>query len=139
LTLVAALCASAWLVAPARSAAAAQPHALKLLMNGKRLPITPFGGPDYYNPITASKLRVQARWKGDLRGTGYKVVISTTEPTVHTYRTCSTGTSCLVPKLVPVQNGEQMSWIVRIMKVKPHFVKIVGGFMVCLARHAHPS
>jgi hypothetical protein len=25
--------------------------------------------------------------------------------------------------------GEEMSWTVRVMKVKPHFVKILSGFM----------
>jgi hypothetical protein len=47
--LIAALCASAVLLAaPAHSAATAQPHGLKLLINGKQLPITPFAGPDHY-------------------------------------------------------------------------------------------
>jgi hypothetical protein len=66
-------------------------------------------------------------------------VISTTEPTVRTWKTCSTGTSCTVPQQVPILNGEQMSWTVRLMISKPHFVKIIAGFMVCLARHAHPA
>jgi hypothetical protein len=128
------------LAAPAHSAAVStKPHAVKLLINGKRLPITPFAGPDRYNPIAASTLRVKAIWKGSLTGSGYKVQITTTEPTVRTWRTCSTGTSCLVPKQVPILNGEQMSWTVRLMISKPHFIKVVGGFMVCLARHANPA
>jgi hypothetical protein len=139
LALVAALCASVWLAAPAGAKTAAAPHALKLLINGKQLPITPFAGPDHYNAVNFSKLKVVARWKGSLTGSGYKVQISTTEPTVRTWRTCSTGTSCALPKRVPILNGEQMSWIVRVEKTRHHFVKIVGGFMVCLARHAHPA
>lgn len=139
LLLVAALFASVWLAAPAQSASVSGPSALKLLINGKKLPITPFSGPDRYNPIKVSKLRVEARWLGSLTGTGYRVVITTTEPTTRTWRTCTTGTSCLVSQQVPILKGEEMSWTVRIMKVKPHFVKILGGFMVCLVRNATPS
>jgi hypothetical protein len=136
--LIGALCASSVLLAtPAHSATTAKPHALKLLINGKQLPITPFTGPDHYNPITASKLRVKATWKGSLTGSGYKVQITTTWPTVHTWKTCSTGTSCVVPQSIGILNDEQMSWSVRLMISKPHFIKIVSGFMVCLARHAH--
>lgn len=77
---------------------------------------------------------MQARWLGNLQGTGYKVVISTNEPTARTYRTCTTGTSCLVPKLVSIAHGQEMSWTVRIIKVQQHVTTILGGFMVCLAR-----
>ncbi len=138
--LIATLCASAVLLAtPAHSAATSQPHALKLLINGKQLPITPFTGPDHYNSIAASKLRVQAKWQGSLTGSGYKIEISTTEPTLRTWKTCSTGTSCLVAGQVPIVNGEQMSWTVRLLISKHHFIKIISGFMVCLARHSHPA
>jgi hypothetical protein len=141
LTLLAALSAAVAIAAPASHSAAVSTkrHALKLLINGKRLPITPFAGPDLYNPITASKVRTVAKWQGSLTGTGYKVVISTTEPTVHTWRTCSTGTSCVVKKALPIANGQEMSWTVRMMLVKPHLHKIIAGFMVCLARHTHPA
>ena len=140
LALVAALSAAFAIAVPAHSATAStKPHALKLLINGKRLPITPFSGPDRYNPITASKVRTVAKWKGSLTGTGYQVQISTTEPAVKIWKTCKTGTSCVVPKAVPILNGEEMSWTVRIMVKKPHLVKVIAGFMVCLARHAHPG
>jgi len=109
-------------------------HALTLLINGKKLPITPFSGPDRYNPITSGKLRVKARWQTDLQGTGYKVVISTTEPAARTYRTCSVGTPCLVPKLVSIARGQEMSWTVRIMKITARQRLILSGFMVCLIR-----
>jgi hypothetical protein len=139
-TLVAALCGSVAIAAPAQSAVSAQPHALRLLMNGKQLPITRFGAPDHYIPVSARKLRVEALWQGNLQGTGYRVVITTTEPTTRTWRTCTSGTSCLVPQQVPIVKGEEMSWTVRIMKVQPHFIKILSGFMVCLAGSgAHPS
>ena len=132
LALLAALGASLVLAAPARSDFVIEPHGLKLLINGKQLPKTPFGGPDRYTPIKASKLQVEARWQGNLKGTGYKVVISTTEPDLRTYRTCSIGTRCVVPQQVPIFKGEEMSWTVKIAQIKPHYTKILSGFMVCL-------
>jgi hypothetical protein len=140
LTLLAAACAAVSIAAPAHSAAVStKPQALKLLINGKQLPITQFGGVDRYTPIKVSTLRVVARWKGSLSGTHYKVQISTTEPTTRLWRTCSTGTSCPVRQQVPIHKGQEFSWIVRIVLVKPHLRKVVGGFMVCLVRNAHPS
>jgi hypothetical protein len=139
LTLVAALGAAVAVAAPAHSAAVStKPHALKLLINGKQLRITPFNGPDYYDPIKTSTLRVAARWTGSLTGTGYKVVISTTEPSTRTWRTCSTGTSCSVSKAVPILKGQEFSWTVRILKKKGRVTTIVGCFMVCLDRGRTP-
>jgi hypothetical protein len=134
--LVATLCASAWVAAPAHSAAvAAKPHGLTLLFNGKKLPITPFSGPDHYVPIKPVVLHVAAHWLTNLQGTGYKVVISTTEPGLHTYATCVSGTSCIVRKPVPIVHNEEMSWTVRVIKVQPHRITILSGFMVCLIGH----
>jgi hypothetical protein len=140
MALVAAVAASISIAAPARSApVSTKPHALKLLINGKQLPITPFGGPDRYNAVKASTLRIVARWKGALSG-GYRVVISTVDhPPIRTWRTCTTGTSCRVSQAVPILKGQEMSWVVRIVKKKPHLYTVLGGFMVCLARSAHPS
>ena len=140
MTVLAALGGAVAIAAPAHSAAVStKPQALKLLINGKQLRITQFNGADYYNPIKASTLHVTARWKGSLSGTGYKVVISTTEPSVRTWRTCSTGTSCPVNKSVPILKGQEFSWTVRILKKKGRVLTIVGGFMVCLARGTTPS
>jgi hypothetical protein len=139
LTLLALSCAAVF-IAPAQSAStSSKPRALKLLINGKRLPITPFAGPDRYNPIHVSTLRVLAKWTGNLTGTGYRVQISTREPSERNWRTCKTGTSCRVRQLVPIHKGQEFSWVVRILKVGPHVYQQVGGFMVCLIRNATPS
>ena len=58
---------------------------------------------------------------------------------MRTWKTCSTGTSCAVKGQIPILNGEQMSWTVRLLISKPHFIKVVSGYMVCLARHVHPA
>lgn len=140
MTLVAAVCVAVFIAAPANSASSSgKPRALKLLINGKRLPITAFGGPDRYNPITVSKLHVVARWTGNLTGTGYRIQISTTEPAQKIWRTCKTGTSCPVSQAVPIRKGQEFSWTVRIVRVETHLYQVVGGFMVCLVRNAHPS
>ncbi len=131
--LATAFVAVAWSVAPsgaATSRALLRPHALKLLINGKTWPITQFNGLDRYTPIPAGRLRVEARWTTDARGTGYYVVISTTEPVKRNFRTCFAGTSCLVRQSVSILPGQEMSWTVKIMTVKGQ--RLVGGFMVCL-------
>jgi hypothetical protein len=132
LALATAVCASVLIAAPADSAVAAQPHGLVLLINGHKLPITPFGGPDRYTRVKPAIMHVVAKWKTNLQGTGYKVVISTREPHVRTYRTCTTGTVCAVRQAVPIVKGQEFSWMVRIVKVQPHLVKVLSGFMVCL-------
>jgi hypothetical protein len=108
-----------------------RPHDLKLLVNGKRLPITPLmGGTDKYTEIPAGRLRVEARWTTNARGTGYRVQISTTEPQARDYASCSTGTSCLVAIRVPILVGQEMSWSVKILKTRTN--KLVAGFKVCV-------
>jgi hypothetical protein len=114
----------------AASQAVLRPHALKLLINGKTWPITPLQGPDRYTPIPAGKLRVEARWTTNAHATGYYVSISTTAPAAWHFRSCFTGTSCLVRQRVPIFAGEEMSWSVKLMATKGQ--KLVGGFMVCL-------
>ncbi len=140
LPLLAALGASVLTAAPAKSApAAARPHGLKLLINGKQLQITK-GGADIYNPIKGPKLRVVARWKGNITGTGYKIQVTSTEPVTRTWRICNTGTSCPLRLAVPIRKGQQFSWTVYIVhKVNPHLTKILGHVMVCLVRNAKPS
>jgi hypothetical protein len=105
------------------------------LFNGKRLPITPLmGGTDNYVNIRTGRLRVEARWTTNARGTGYRVQISTTEPQARDYASCSTGTSCLVGIRVPIVVGQEMSWSVKILKTRTN--KVVAGFKVCLVGHA---
>ena len=36
-------------------------------------------------------------------------------------------------------DGARGGWTVRLLISKPHFIKVVSGFMVCLARHTHPA
>jgi hypothetical protein len=64
LTLLAALSAAVWIAAPAESAGVStKPHALKLLINGKKLTITRFGG---LTSTTPSRFRACA-WSRDGR------------------------------------------------------------------------
>lgn len=107
-----------------------RPRAVKLLINGKRLPITPLESTaDDYIDIPAGKLRVEAVWTTDARGTGYQVAISNSQPPVD--ERCSSGTSCLVPAKVPILIGQEMTWVVKILTTRGQ--KLVTGFRVCLA------
>jgi hypothetical protein len=120
-------------VAPSlgRPLAPPRPHALILLINGKRLPITPLtGGTDKYAEITEGPLRVQAKWTTDARNTGYYILVSTTEPQARDYLRCLAGTSCVVPQKVSVLRNQEMSWSVKILTTRGN--KLVSGFKVCV-------
>jgi len=117
------------------TAASTRPHNIKVLINGKRFAIAALvGGADNYLPINAGRLRVEARWQGNARGSGYYVVISTTEPQRRDYKTCSAGTSCLVSQKAQILAGQEMTWTVRIIKTQGK--RLAAGFKVCLVGRA---
>jgi hypothetical protein len=111
--------------------ARAQPHALTLLINGKHLPTTALtSGVDHYNNIAAGPMHVVAHWTTDARGTGDYVAISTLEPQVKNFASCSTGTSCVVTQQVPILHNQEVSWQVEVLTKRGH--KLVRGFRICL-------
>jgi hypothetical protein len=115
----------------AHPAPAAMPSSFVLLLNGKPAPLTSeIGGSDEYHPIRSGPLTVEARWKGNTRGSGYFVQILTSEPKVHVYARCFTGTRCTVAKKVPIVLKGEMSWNVEVVTAKSHIV--VNGFKSCL-------
>jgi len=117
------------------TAQSTRPHNIKVLINGKRFAIAALvGGADNYLPINAGRLRVEARWQGNARGSGYYVVISTTEPQRRDYKTCSVGTSCLVSQKAQILAGQEMTWTVRIIKTQGK--RLAAGFKVCLVGRA---
>jgi hypothetical protein len=117
-----------WLGQPA-------PSGLKLLFNGRALPVVPLvGGGDNYHDFAAGKLDVEARWTGDVKPAGYYVVISMLEPSERDYAVCTSGTSCVVPVKVPLLVNQEMSWSVRMLTRKGG--KLVSGFRVCLTGRA---
>ena len=104
---------------------------MKVLINGKSMPLSKLStGVDDYKPVRPGRMRVEARWTGSATGSGYYVVLSTTEPKVKDFATCRTGTSCLVTKTVRILDGQEMSWTVRIVK-KSNLLP-VAGYQVCL-------
>jgi hypothetical protein len=110
---------------------ASLPRDFELLLNGKSFPTTPItSGADDYLPIKAGKLRVEARWTNDPRASGYRIVISTTEPQARDFAVCSRGTSCVVGRRVPIDVDEEMSWAVKLVTVKGN--EVVTGIRVCL-------
>jgi len=110
-----------------------RPRAIRLLVNGKRQPITPLDtGTDEYIDIAVGKLDVEAVWAGDASGTGYEVAITNSQPPVD--EKCSTGTSCRVPAKVPILDTQEMTWVVKVQTTRGQ--KVVTGFKVCLAGRA---
>jgi hypothetical protein len=111
-------------------ATAPRPHNVKLLINGKRWHLDTLNGGDNYIDIRARKLRVEARWQTDARGTGYYVLISTSEPVSKDLARCSSGTSCLVPKRVPIAFNQEMTLTVKVLKRPSDMV--AAAFKACL-------
>jgi hypothetical protein len=107
-------------------AAPPRPEAIKLFVNGKAPPTAPLDG-DLYTKFPAGPLRVEAKWAGDARGTGYYVKIS---QGAKAYARCSTGTSCRVPGTVPLGTKDLMEWKVELLTTKGD--RLAGGFRVCL-------
>jgi hypothetical protein len=111
------------------------PDAVQLLINHRQWPIEPLdgAGPDEYLDIATGALSVQAKWKNELKGSGFLIVISTSEPADRDFARCSTGTSCEVSKRVAIKDGQEMSWNVKILTSAK---KLVSGFKVCLIGRA---
>ena len=106
-----------------------RPHAFKFLVNGKSLPTSPLNAGDSYIPVRARKIEVETQWTTDAGGTGYYVVVSTVAPKEKEYARCSTGTSCLVPTMVPLKVGQEMSWNVKVLTTRGD--KVASAFQVC--------
>jgi hypothetical protein len=107
-----------------------RPQEIELLINGKRQKITPLTGGDDYVGTPVGKLKAVARWATDARGTGYYVVLATTQPKKQTHATCRTGTTCSAPQAMPIGVDEEMTWEVRVVTVKGD--RVVDGAKVCL-------
>jgi hypothetical protein len=103
-----------------------RPEAITLFVNGKTPKTTPLSQ-DNYSDFPAGAMRVEAKWTTDARGTGYYVRIS---DDAGISATCSAGTSCRIPKAVPLAVGQEDSWTLELLTKRGN--KIAGGFKVCL-------
>ena len=125
------LAAGSVAVASAQATSTARPTNVKVLVNGKRFAITPlYGGADEYLPVKTGRMRVEARWQGNATGSGYYVVVSTSEPMSRDYATCRRGTSCLVSQRPRILDGQEMTWTVSIFKTRGK--RLVTAYKVCL-------
>jgi hypothetical protein len=111
-----------------------RPDDFKLLINGKNMPLVPLDGVDEYLDTPVGKLQVEARWTTDAEGTGYYVVVSTTVPEKRDHASCTTGTSCPVPAKVPIKDGQEMTWEVKVMTTRGD--KVATALRVCLIGRA---
>lgn len=107
-------------------AAPPRPQAIKLFVNGKTPPTTPLQG-DNYVDFPAGPMQVEAKWTTDARNTGYYVQISVDDKV---YARCAAGTTCRVPKKVPLGANEEISWTLELLTTRGDMV--TGGFKVCL-------
>ncbi len=112
------------------SPSALRPHALKLLLNGKRWPLEALTGSDTYVGIHSGNLRVEARWQTDARGTGHFVQIGIGEPLVRELARCSRGTSCVVPKRVLILKSQELTLTVRVRTTRGN--RVVAAYKACL-------
>jgi hypothetical protein len=110
-----------------------RPRAIKLFVNGKT-PRTVSLSEDNYGPFPSGPMQVEAKWLTDASGTGYYVTISIAN---EIYASCSSGTTCSVPKQVTLPPGTEVSWTVQLMTKKGN--KVAGGFKVCLKGLTKPK
>jgi hypothetical protein len=103
-----------------------RPQSIKLFVNGKTPPSVSLEG-DHYSDFQAGPMQAEAKWTTDARGTGYYVTISVENKV---YARCSTGTTCRVPKRLPLPAGNEVSWTLQLMTTRGN--KIADGFKVCL-------
>jgi len=103
-----------------------RPRDITLFVNGKTPPSVSLSQ-DHYSEFPSSPMQVEAKWTTDLRGTGYYLTIS---DDYGPRARCSVGTSCRVPKKVPLPVGAEDSWTVELLTTKGD--KIADGFKVCV-------
>jgi hypothetical protein len=109
-----------------RWAAPPRPAAIKLFVNGKTPPSVSLAA-DHYSDFPAGPMQVEAKWTTDARDTGYYVRISVDG---RVYARCSTGTACPVSQRLPLNVGNEVSWMLELVTTRGN--KVVGGFKVCL-------
>jgi hypothetical protein len=120
--------------APTVSPTTLRPHAIKLILNGKRWPLESLTGSDTYLGIRAGKLRVEARWQTNARGTGYYVQIANGVPLGRELVRCSKGTSCVVPNGVLILPNHELTLTVKVLRTRGN--KVVAAYKACLDGHA---
>jgi hypothetical protein len=107
-----------------------RPHDFEFFVNGKKQAIESLTGGDEYFDTPVGDLQAEARWKTDVGGTGYKVLVRTAIPARKTYATCTSGTACKVPAAVEIREDMELTWEVHVVTAQDG--KLVDGFKVCL-------
>jgi hypothetical protein len=82
---------------------------------------------DHYSDFPAGPMQVEVRWTTDARGTGYYIKIS---DDFGVSVRCSVGTSCRVPRKVPLAVRQEDSWVLQLMTTQGD--KVAGGFKTCV-------
>jgi len=100
---------------PAFAAQQARPTNFKIYVNGRALSAAALStAADTYVPVKAGRLSIGATWVTNLRGTGHKVIIVSSNGSDR--RICAAGTSCLLIAKQPLVNAQESSWSVQIYR-----------------------
>jgi len=114
----------------ATRASAAKPTNLRIVINGTTLSAAQTRtGSDEYLSVRAGRLTVGARWTGNVRGSGYYILIADSGSTDK--RRCRTGTTCTVVSTKGVKKAQEMTWSIQVIRSSTGVM--VSQKVVCLA------
>lgn len=99
----------------ATGATAAKPTNLKIVINGRALTnAQSTQGADEYLGVRTGKLTVGARWTGNVKGSGYYVLIIDSNSADK--RRCRIGTTCTVVASKGIRKAQEMNWSIQIIR-----------------------
>ena len=114
----------------ATGATAARPTNLKIVINGRTLTnAQSAAGADSYLKVRAGRLTVGARWRGNVQGSGYTILIS--DSSSADKRRCRTGTTCTVAASKGLRKAQEMEWSIQTIRTSTGVM--VSQMIICLA------
>jgi hypothetical protein len=117
----------------ATGAAAAKPTSFTIAVNGKTLTNAQLAaGAETYLSTKVGRTQVAVRWRGDLRGSGYYVVVK--DASKYTTRRCTTGTSCVAVWSKTLRATDEMGWTIQIVRTQGN--RVVSEKYVCVVGKA---
>ena len=117
------------LAVAASGATKAAPSNFKVAVNGRTLTSAELAaGADNYMSTKTGRTQVAVRWRNDLSGSGYYVLI--VDSAGGTKHRCTTGTSCAAVGGKPLAVGNEVSWSIQIRRTAGN--KLASEKVVCL-------
>ncbi|MSO96328.1 MAG: hypothetical protein EXQ81_11165 [Thermoleophilia bacterium] len=113
----------------ATSATSMRPTNLRVVINGSTLTnAQSTTGADTYLKVRAGRLTVGARWRGNVKGSGYYILIS--DSSSADKRRCRTGTTCTVAASKGLRRAQEMEWSIQTIRASTGVV--VAQKIICL-------